>query len=82
MIHTLRTWPDPFAAVVSGHKTHEIRKNDRGYAVGDVLYLHEWDPASELYTGKSYAVEVTFMTAVGEWDIPAGLCVMSIRRAS
>ena len=82
MIHTLKTWPEMFRAVVSGHKTHEIRNNDRGYAVGDVLYLHEWEPAKQAYTGNTYAVEVTFLTLGGEWGLPLNTCVMSIRRAS
>lgn len=43
--HVLKTWPAPFAAVLSGEKRHEIRKADRPFAVGDVLQLREWDPA-------------------------------------
>lgn len=82
MMHTLKTWPAMFRAVVAGTKTHEIRVNDRGYAVGDVLYLHEWDEGTEMYTGETYAVEVTFITPGGEWGLPTRLCVMSIRRAS
>jgi hypothetical protein len=39
--HILKTDPDQFQAVVSGVKTFEIRLNDRGYAVGDVLGLRE-----------------------------------------
>lgn len=82
MKHELKTWPEMFRAVVSGHKTHEIRNNDRGYAVGDVLYLQEWEPAAQTYTGNAHAVEVTFLTLGGEWGLPLNTCVMSIRRAS
>ncbi|KAA5926383.1 DUF3850 domain-containing protein [Achromobacter xylosoxidans] len=39
--HILKTDPDVFQAVLSGAKTFEIRLNDRGYAVGDVLGLRE-----------------------------------------
>lgn len=42
--HILKTHPDPFAAVLSGEKRHEIRVDDRGFAVGDVLELREWVP--------------------------------------
>jgi hypothetical protein len=43
--HHLKTHPGPFADVLAGLKQFEIRKNDRAFAVGDVLVLEEWDPA-------------------------------------
>lgn len=39
--HLLKTDPEVFQAVLDGAKTFEIRLNDRGYAVGDVLGLCE-----------------------------------------
>lgn len=39
--HRLKTDPDVFDAVWNGKKTHEIRFNDRGFAVGDELVLQE-----------------------------------------
>ena len=44
VIHELKTWPEPFASIRSGAKTHEIRRNDRDYQVGDTLLLGEWLP--------------------------------------
>lgn len=44
MQHVLKTWPGPFSAVLSGIKTHEVRKNDRLFALGDVLVLREFVP--------------------------------------
>lgn len=92
--HELKTWPEPFAAVLAGTKRHEIRVDDRGYAVGDVLVLKEWDPTPTPqpvtawsivmvdrpigYTGRVLTVRVTYLTPGGAWGLPAGLCVMSI----
>jgi hypothetical protein len=44
MGHDLKTWPEPFAAVLSGAKRAEVRKADRNYSVGDTLVLREWSP--------------------------------------
>jgi hypothetical protein len=76
--HTLKTWPEPFRALLAGEKTHEIRTADRPFAVGDLLHLREWDPVSGEYSGRSLSVRVTYITKGGEWGIPAGMCVMSV----
>jgi len=43
-IHTLKTWPEYFEAILNGTKTFEVRKNDRNFKVGDRLDLIEFDP--------------------------------------
>lgn len=83
MTHDLKCWPEPFEAIRSGRKTHEIRVADRPFAVGDVLRLREWHRGTDLlrgrYTGREFDVEVTYMTPGGAWGLPADLCVMSVR---
>jgi len=41
MEHVLKTDPEVFEALVSGRKTYELRRDDRGFAVGDRLTLRE-----------------------------------------
>lgn len=36
-MHTLKTWEPYFSATLRGEKTFEVRKNDRNYAVGDII---------------------------------------------
>jgi hypothetical protein len=65
--HELKTDPSAFDAVAAGHKTFEIRWDDRGFAVGDDLVLRrtqhtgaEMEAGSPLmYTGESLQVRVT-----------------------
>ena len=50
--HRLKTHPEPFAAALAGHKRHSIRRDDRGYRVGDVVVKAEWDPSARAFTGR------------------------------
>lgn len=85
--HELKIWPEHYADVVAGVKTAEVRLNDRGYNVGDLLALREWVPASGDYTGR-----VTFRVVQHILGMPAvtarhdgayySYVVMSITEAS
>lgn len=57
--HELKTVQPHFAAVQSGAKRAEIRRDDRGFAVGDVLVLREYDPTTSEHTGRFVEVRVT-----------------------
>lgn len=76
MIHELKTWPDPFAAILDGRKAFEVRKADRPFMVGDTLHLREWNPNGSGYTGRETAVVVTYLVSPGAWGLPPDLCVM------
>ena len=75
--HDLKTWPEPFEAVWRGEKHHEVRVDDRSFAVGDELLLREWDPKTETYSNRGIQVRVTHITR--EPFVPAPLCVMSFQ---
>jgi len=90
-IHELKTWPEPFQALVDGRKTFEYRKDDRGFAVGDELLLQEWDPAKPKrflgdygggtihgdYTGRKAVATITYRLG-SEFGVPEGYCVLSV----
>ena len=48
--HELKVLQPMFPALVDGSKTFEVRKNDRGFQVGDTLILMRWgtDPVTEV----------------------------------
>lgn len=60
VIHRLKILPKYFSDVCAGTKTFELRKNDRGFQVGDILELREWMPKSG-YTGNAIRKVVTYI---------------------
>ncbi len=77
--HELKTWPSFFGTIISGHKRFEIRKDDRGFRIGDCLRLREWHPDLKEYTGEEVLMRVT--TIVRGFGLKDGYCVMGVRRA-
>lgn len=61
MIHELKTWPEPFQVIMDGLKTFEIRRDDRGFQVGDKLLLRECHPNSTHYTGREAQADVVYI---------------------
>jgi hypothetical protein len=57
--HELKIWSEYFNAIREGRKTYELRRNDRGFEVGDTLVLREYKPETELYTDREIHVVVT-----------------------
>lgn len=45
--HRLKSWPEPFRAMIEGLKTFDLRVDDREYEVGDILHLEEFKPCSK-----------------------------------
>lgn len=76
-IHTLKTWPEYFAAIIDGRKRFELRKNDRDYQVGDLLVLQEYDPITRTFTKEMIAKRVTYMIVGGPF-LPEDMACMSL----
>ncbi|PVM93237.1 hypothetical protein DDF62_01410 [Caulobacter radicis] len=70
--HELKTWPQYFAAVRSGKKRFEIRRNDREFKVGDVLVLREFDPEQDVYTGQVEERQITFLLSEEDYGVIHG----------
>ena len=78
MKHELKTWPEHFQNVWDGVKTFELRKNDRDYKVGDKLFLREFDPTINEYTGNMVYRDVTHILEGGQFGLQEGYIIMSI----
>ncbi len=60
--HHVKSWSQFFYPIKHGLKKHDLRKNDRNYAVGDILVLEEYDMQGGRYTGESVRAQITFIT--------------------
>jgi len=77
--HELKIWPNQFNAVDDGCKTYEIRRDDRGYLVNDILILHEYLPDESKYTSRVVKALVTHIT-YGVFGLKKGYVCMAIKR--
>lgn len=77
----LKAWPEPFEAMLAGDKRFEFRRNDRDFAVGDILGIHEWNPETERYTGRTIVRRVTYVLREGQFGVPKGYAVLSLENA-
>lgn len=69
-IHQLKTEPKHFADQKSGRKTFEVRKDDRGFSVGDVIELSEYHEQIG-FTGRKFKVRVGYI--LRDTQFPAGI---------
>lgn len=77
-IHKLKTWPQFFDAVASGVKGFELRKDDRGFQVGDVLLLQECDQLGN-YSGREVSRLVLYMLNAASFSgIEKGYCILGL----
>lgn len=78
MIHDLKIKPVHFRAVVLNNKKAELRINDRGYKVGDVLLLREYTQGG--YTGNLEYRTITDVTDVSGYTNTPNLVMLSMER--
>jgi hypothetical protein len=85
MKHELKTDPEVFQATYEGKKPFEIRFDDRGFVVGDVLALKETQFSGEemkagkplLYTGREFYFDVSYVLHGPCYGLKDGWVIMS-----
>jgi hypothetical protein len=84
--HELKTDPDVFQKTWNNKKRFEIRKDDRNYQEGDILFLRETEYTGEqmkvgyplFYTGFSLKVRVDYKLPTGSYGLLKGWTVLSV----
>jgi hypothetical protein len=90
-IHVLKTWSPWFEATRDGKKFWELRRDDRGYRVGDFLVLRQFTPDSGDMSqgaahpgglwGPEYVVMRVVFVAAGPF-VPPGSVILSLGELS
>lgn len=76
----MKSWPEYFQPLVEGIKGFELRRDDRGFQVGDRLIVREYVIDNDTYTGRDVALDVTYIAQGLPWLCPGHVC-MSVRPA-
>ena len=76
--HVLKTHPEAFQAILTGHKTAEFRRNDRGFKVGQVVRLAEYAPPP-FFSVREIDIRITHIADNPEYGIPEGFAMLSFK---
>lgn len=76
IIYELKILPEYFGPVVSRAKKFELRKDDRGFKVGDLVLLKEWDGSE--YTGRQAGIFIItyILRDCEEYGLKDGYCII------
>lgn len=85
-VHELKTDCSVYEAAIAGNKPYEIRKNDRGFAVGETLWLRETQStgvemragAPLAFTGRECRRKVTHVLHGAEYGVVDGFAILAV----
>ena len=63
MTHQFKIYPEYFQAVLEKRKKFEVREKRHlePYLVGDYVILYEFDPSSDMYTGRIWHGYISYV---------------------
>ena len=70
MTHELKIWKNYFNDILFKGKRFEVRKAERGFQVGDILTLREYNPIIGKYSGAEIKVKVNYIWKVNQDILP------------
>jgi len=93
-MHELKTVNPYFSDIWDTRKSFEIRKDDRGFQQGDILWLREYEPnmlydkendclvicGTQPYSGREILCMVSHILPAGKFEgLATGYCCMEIK---
>ena len=76
MIHELKTYPKYFEETLKGNKSFECRLDDRGFQVGDIVVLREWDDIK--YSGREVSGKIKYILDDSFIGLKKGYAILSL----
>lgn len=79
--HELKVHSPYFWAISDGRKPFEVRKDDRGFQTGEILWLREYKPDVDLdlrYTGNAEYARISYILRGGQFGVEVGHVVMGL----
>lgn len=76
--HMLKVWPQFIPALSDGSKTFEARKDDRNFAVGDLLHLYEWLPDAQRSGNWNQRRTITYKLSGPAFGVESGHCILGL----
>lgn len=92
--HELKCLAEFYPDVVNGNKPFEVRRDDRNFAINQIILLKEvkeinYDNMPPTFlsreiieTGKSCKLLITYKLTGERWGIKDGYCVLGVKRIS
>jgi transcriptional regulator with XRE-family HTH domain len=77
--HKLKILPKYFIPILNRTKNFELRKNDRGFKVGDDIALMEYDNGA--FTGRMVYREITYILEGGEYGLDKDYVILSLKES-
>ena len=78
--HHLKCETEYYQAIERKEKMFEVRKNDRNFKIGDMIYLKETMKITAEETGREQGpFEITFIIHGGIFGIHKDYCVMQLQ---
>jgi hypothetical protein len=81
MMHVLKCHSWSFNDILLGLKDFDVRKDDRGYQIGDWLYQREYNDDTK-YTSRVLKCRVKYILKGGNYGLQEGYVILGIDNIS